>query len=805
MKLKKIAKKSLNMFLVTALMVSGLTIDTRTVMMVNAEEITSELPSVTTFATPKQLVSSDNFALHGDYTGTAQKVYFGMNGNSQQTWYIAGSDADNSIVLLCDPARPMAKLVTFENDYVNNKTYNAGWGNYEPSLDEGTQVYPNHYGASDLRMTLKTLETNTSVFSLSEQAMMQTTIIHTKDTKNSCTYSTTDKLYAAYGNIDEPNDTYITVGANSKDSLYGGLKVNLKTGPYAYTNSDEDAFWLRAPFYGGSDRALIAYPGHFVASRNFSKYISVVPAFRMSLSSVLFASAALAASSDASLTDTMTFRVDGQDKIASKAAYTTGGVTVNYDEQDTQVFLYVQDANDVYSVEITRDTTVALSAMTEAGITSLTDGGTKIWLEKSKDNVVYAVMAETANVTRVEARVATCENDGCIEYWHYTVGGITYYFSDSECANAVEEKNLISPAGHNYQFDSLKWADDGINCKAVFVCDNDESHIDERACVITSKIKTAPTCTTNGITTYTATYTDSERTKTDTKDVTDIPIVDHTWDEGVVIKKATATEKGEKTYTCTMCKATKKEEIAALGAPPVDTVINDDDGKATYKITKSDLKKGTVTYVAPINKKVTKVTVPNTVVIDGVTYKVTAIEKNAFKKNENIKSVTIGVNVKKVGADAFTGCTKLKTVSVKKNVEFIIGRYKYKTTDSSTLAFTGVNSTSLKKVVIEDAVKIGAKKYKVTSVAKKALYNNKKVTSVTIGTNVKTIGSNAFNGCKKLSTIKIESKVLKKVESKAFKGIASKATIKVPAKKQAAYQKLLKNKGQGSKVKIVKY
>ena len=36
----------------------------------------------------------------------------------------------------------------------------------------------------------------------------------------------------------------------------------------------------------------------------------------------------------------------------------------------------------------------------------------------------------------------------------------------------------------------------------------------------------------------------------------------HTWDSGAVTKEATYASKGEKTYTCTVCKATKTEEIA---------------------------------------------------------------------------------------------------------------------------------------------------------------------------------------------------------------------------------------------------
>jgi hypothetical protein len=62
----------------------------------------------------------------------------------------------------------------------------------------------------------------------------------------------------------------------------------------------------------------------------------------------------------------------------------------------------------------------------------------------------------------------------------------------------------------------------------------------------------------------------------------------------------------------------------------------------------------------------------------------------------------------------------------------------------------------------------------------------------------------AFYGCKNLKTITIKSIGLKTVGKEAFKGINAKATIKVPAKKLSSYKKLLKGKGQGSKVKIVK-
>ena len=99
-------------------------------------------------------------------------------------------------------------------------------------------------------------------------------------------------------------------------------------------------------------------------------------------------------------------------------------------------------------------------------------------------------------------------------------------------------------------------------------------------------------------------------------------------------------------------------------------------------------------------------------------------------------------------------------------------------------------------------IKIDGKEYKVTSIADKALYNKTKVSSVTIGTNVTSIGKEAFKNCKKLTTITIQSTKLKTVGKNALNGIKSTAKVKVSKSKITAYKKLFKGKGQSSKVKI---
>ena len=73
-------------------------------------------------------------------------------------------------------------------------------------------------------------------------------------------------------------------------------------------------------------------------------------------------------------------------------------------------------------------------------------------------------------------------------------------------------------------------------------------------------ITTEPTCTEKGEKTYKCTVC-GEVLKTET-----VPEKGHSWDEGVVTTEPTCTEEGVKTYTCTVsdCKAIKTEVLPAL-------------------------------------------------------------------------------------------------------------------------------------------------------------------------------------------------------------------------------------------------
>ena len=130
----------------------------------------------------------------------------------------------------------------------------------------------------------------------------------------------------------------------------------------------------------------------------------------------------------------------------------------------------------------------------------------------------------------------------------------------------------------------------------------------------------------------------------------------------------------------------------------------------------------------------------------------------------------------------------------------------YKVTTSNTVQYVKASSKKAKTVKVPSTITVNGVKCQVTSIAPKAMKGNKKLKKVIIPSSIRTIGAQAFAGCKNLKNITIQTPYLtkKSVGAKAFKGISNKAVIKVPKKQLKAYQKLLKTKGVSKKVKIKK-
>lgn len=140
-----------------------------------------------------------------------------------------------------------------------------------------------------------------------------------------------------------------------------------------------------------------------------------------------------------------------------------------------------------------------------------------------------------------------------------------------------------------------------------------------------------------------------------------------------------------------------------------------------------------------------------------------------------------------------------------------VGKAQYKITavagdTAGTVTFvkSTIRKKQLKTLTIPATVKIEGKMYAVTAVEKNACKGCTKLKKLVIGKKVKSIGANAFAGCKALKRVDLQTTLLTKktIGKKAFAGIHKKAVIKVPKKKKKAYRNALYSRGTKKSVKI---
>ena len=382
-----------------------------------AAENTSTAPSLTTYATKRQLMD-DTFAPKADGTAnTIGKLMFGkeIDGTSPQRWYILGKDSgvsgDNTVIFATDR---MAKEQVFEDDISADKKFNSSFGVYKSNPSE---VFPNHYGASDLRAVLKNMAADTYYFSKAEQDLMNATTVTTYDAKNKVNYTTTDKLYAVSSDPDSLTEQ-IKVGSNDDKIL---LRKDY------WPNSQ--IFWFRSPCKGTNIWAYIAEPEYIVAQAQVISECDVRPVANLNLSSVLFASGAKAASSVAAMTEellngrAMTLRLDGSSKNIGTVAYSAASGYIEATKGSTtgDVALVVQGndgtKNWYYSKRIKKTETVTVSDIQSArGSSANIDlSACKIWLETTDANgMIYAVNAVQGVATEEEILSAVNNGSGKI-------------------------------------------------------------------------------------------------------------------------------------------------------------------------------------------------------------------------------------------------------------------------------------------------------------------------------------------------------------------------------------------------------
>jgi hypothetical protein len=285
----------------------------------------------------------------------------------------------------------------------------------------------------------------------------------------------------------------------------------------------------------------------------------------------------------------------------------------------------------------------------------------------------------------VSEQKASCTEPGVTDYRSaYTYDGRTWY--DTQIVMTSEA------LGHDYGNYEFDWNDSHSQCIAVRTCTREASHQESVICnAITEKQKQAATCSTGGVITYTALFSQITDLEDVTVDVTDskadpnnhtggtevknvkkstctengysgdtyckgcgailtygatIQCTDHEWDSGTITLEPTCTSAGIKTIRCKNC-GTIKETVLI---PKLDNQSDNTETRETEQETESETdnvtgapENVTLSFTTAVytgkNIKPT-VTVMDTTgsVISSDSYSVT------FKNNKNVGVATASVN-----------------------------------------------------------------------------------------------------------------------------------------------------------------
>ncbi|MDD6072433.1 MAG: leucine-rich repeat protein, partial [Clostridiales bacterium] len=179
------------------------------------------------------------------------------------------------------------------------------------------------------------------------------------------------------------------------------------------------------------------------------------------------------------------------------------------------------------------------------------------------------------------------------------------------------------------------------------------------------------------------------------------------------------TEKPTEEEPATKEPTTEERKADMKIMPEVGTLLTDDRTNAVYRVTVSDVENATAAYVRPVNKNAVKVTIAKKVTLNGITYKVTSIDANAFRGCKKLRNISIGSEITEIGNAAFYKCTSLTKITIPA---------------------------------------------KVSKIGKKTFYGCKKLKTITIKTKKlsdKKVGSKAFKGISSKAVVKVPKSRLK--------------------------------------------
>ena len=263
---------------------------------------------------------------------------------------------------------------------------------------------------------------------------------------------------------------------------------------------------------------------------------------------------------------------------------------------------------------------------------------------------------------------------------------------------------------------------------------------------------------------------------------------EHTWDGGTVTTAATCTEAGEKTYTCTVCSATKTEVIAATGHTYAEEWSSDNthhwheatcehseetEGKAehawdsgTVTTAATCTEGGVMTYTCTVCDATKQQTIPAT----GHTY----AEGWTTTTTHHWHAATCEHSDEQEGYGEHTyDENKVCTVC---NMKYVSAGLEYTLSgDSTYYSVTGIGACTDTEIYIPATYQ----GIPVKEIGAHAFYENTTITGVVLPDSITTISDSAFDGCTVLASINLPEG-LTTIGEGAFNSVSI-ASIVIPA------------------------
>ena len=462
------------------------------------------------------------------------------------------------------------------------------------------------------------------------------------------------------------------------------------------------------------------------------------------------------------------------DSTKSSTVIPAGGnveVTATYGGSDASSYTTITKTVKISRQPCVDDNKIVYTGNGEKAPTCTTAGVGHTVCSKCGDvmrtNIPVAALGHS--IEYVAAKIATCVEKGNDAYYKCKTCGKTYVDSAGKTEVTVKTYDAL---GHKFdgQTPTYTWSSDHKRCDASITCKVCNTKVTETAQSVCKTLQEA-TCQSEGEALY---MVDFKNTAFSVQfEYGKIPRTGHFLKKIDRVEATDTTEGNIEYYECTVCHKLFYDSTGSMEITDKSSIVIQPSGVTPTSKPEETPKPSETSKPSQATPKPVDTSVRDT---SGAIYRVTSSDsKNPtveYKKTDDI----VGGNVK-----------------IKSSVKVLGITYK----------ITAIAANTFKNNKKITSVTIGSN---VTSIGKSAFEKCAKLKSVTLSKNVESIGKNAFKDCKKLKKITIKSTKLDAdgVKKGAFSGINKKVVVKVPKSKYSAYKKLLRSKGLNKKAKIKK-